>query len=64
MNGRDLGGIVTRDGQLIQRFGLLRSASPHTLTPTGWNQLADAGIRTIIDLRHDWEVTAAPTTTG
>ncbi len=53
---------MTADGQSIKRFALVRSAAPHTLTPLGWDQLADAGIRTLVDLRHDWEVSSAPIT--
>lgn len=60
VNGRDLGGLATGDGRPIQRLKLVRSASPHTLSPAGWRQLADAGVRTIIDLRHDREIAETP----
>jgi protein tyrosine/serine phosphatase len=54
-NLHDLGGLATPDGPL--RHGrLFRSANPDGLTPDGWQQLVDAGIRTIVDLRNDDEL--------
>ncbi len=59
VNGRDLGGFATEHGP-IQPHRLVRSASVHTLTATGWQALLGHGIRTIIDLRHEWEINEAP----
>ncbi|GAB2654623.1 tyrosine-protein phosphatase [Saccharopolyspora gloriosae] len=49
-NTRDLGGTTTADGRVIRRGALVRSATPEYLTETGWAQLRDHGIRTVIDL--------------
>lgn len=57
-NLHDLGGIVTPTGPL-QPGRLFRSANPDGLTATGWQQLHDAGIRSIIDLRNDYEPVAS-----
>jgi protein-tyrosine phosphatase len=63
-NIRDLGGIVTADGQHRTRWGaVVRGDSPigfelasgaphHGLTEGGWRSLKDHGIRTIISLRE------------
>lgn len=56
INGRDLGGIRTGSGHQIIARRLVRAASPHTLSAAGWQQLADYGVGTTIDLRHDWEI--------
>jgi hypothetical protein len=63
-NIRDLGGIVSADGQHRTRWGaVVRADSPigfelasgaphHGLTEAGWRCLKDHGIRTIISLRE------------
>jgi protein-tyrosine phosphatase len=53
-NLHDLGGTPTPAGP-IQAARLFRSANPDGLTAEGWQQLRDAGIRTIVDLRNDDE---------
>jgi protein-tyrosine phosphatase len=60
-NLHDLGGLATPSGA-IRPGRLFRSANPDGLTATGWQQLHDAGIRTIVDLRNDDELvpTARP----
>ena len=60
LNGRDLGGIPTSHGAIEPRR-LVRSASVHTLSGQGWHALVDHGIRTVIDLRHGWEIEEAST---
>jgi protein-tyrosine phosphatase len=51
LNLRDLGGLPIDEGGET-RFGrLLRSDSPHQLDEAGARALADAGVRTVIDLR-------------
>ncbi len=58
LNGRELGGIPTAHGPVKLRR-LVRSASVHTLSGDGWQELVNYGIRTIIDLRHQWEIDEA-----
>ena len=55
VNGRDLAGLHTADGAEIGSGRLVRSASPHSLTPTGWQQLHDHGVRTVVNLMNDAE---------
>jgi protein-tyrosine phosphatase len=57
VNLRDTGGYVTQDGKDIQFGRLLRSDSPHKLTPAGWQHLGDYGVRAVIDLRRPSELT-------
>ena len=64
VNGRDLGGLVTVEGRAIEPRRLIRSASPRTLTPEGWRQLAADGIVTIVDLQGHQEAARAPVPSG
>ncbi len=59
-NLRDLGGYPTRDGRQTRWHTLLRSDSPHRLTPAAQQRLIDEGLRTVVDLRHEGEIEAAP----
>lgn len=59
-NARDLGGLPTLDGRTTRRGAVVRSESLDRLTPTGWQQLREHGIRTVIDLRNPDERTHAP----
>ncbi|GAA0950396.1 tyrosine-protein phosphatase [Kribbella koreensis] len=54
VNARDLGGLPAGSGA-IQPGRVYRSARPDLLTDTGWKQLAEAGVGTVIDLRNDYE---------
>ncbi|WBQ05931.1 tyrosine-protein phosphatase [Kribbella sp. CA-293567] len=54
INARDLGGLPARSG-VIQPGRVYRSARPDLLTDNGWQQLEDAGVTTVIDLRNDYE---------
>jgi protein-tyrosine phosphatase len=54
VNARDLGGLPAGSGT-IQPGRIYRSARPDLLTEAGWQQLADAGVSTVIDLRNDYE---------
>lgn len=54
-NARDLGGLPSRLGTTA--FGqVFRSPRLDGLDESGWNELSHAGVRTIIDLRNDDEV--------
>ncbi|HET7415118.1 MAG TPA: tyrosine-protein phosphatase [Arthrobacter sp.] len=53
-NARDLGGLRTATGTTA--FGTFyRTARLESLTDQGWQQLYDAGVRTIVDLRNEEE---------
>jgi protein-tyrosine phosphatase len=54
VNARDLGGLPAGSGT-IQPGRVYRSARADLLTDTGWQQLAEAGVNTVIDLRNDHE---------
>jgi len=49
-NGRDLGGLPVPGG-VTPSGRVYRSESVDRLTPSGWQALHDAGIRTVVDLR-------------
>lgn len=57
---RDLGGLPTGDGRLTTMGAIVRSESLDRLTDTGWDQLHAYGIRTVVDLRSDFEVVERP----
>ncbi|MBI5161258.1 MAG: tyrosine-protein phosphatase [Micrococcales bacterium] len=59
-NARDLGGLPLRGGGRTRAGRVFRSARADTLSDAGWSALADAGIRTIVDLRNDNEILGAP----
>jgi protein-tyrosine phosphatase len=61
-NVRDLGGLRTTDGGETRRRSVVRADDLSGLTAAGWRDLSGYGIRTVIDLRNDDEVTedAAP----
>ncbi|MEV8373944.1 tyrosine-protein phosphatase [Kribbella sp. NPDC056861] len=54
VNARDLGGLPAGSGT-IQPGRVYRSARPDLLTEDGWQQLEQAGVGTVIDLRNDHE---------
>lgn len=60
-NFRDLGGARGLGGAVVRRGVVFRSGSLEGLTPLGWEQLAELGVRTIIDLRSQEEWVSAPT---
>ena len=51
LNVRDLGGLPVRGGGETARGQVARSESPGFLSDRGWRELAEHGIRTIVDLR-------------
>ncbi len=59
-NVRDIGGYTTDDGRETRWKTFLRADSLGTLAPEAQQALLDYGVRTIIDLRHDHEITQEP----
>ena len=59
-NVRDLGGLPTRNGGEIRPGALVRSEGLDRLDPAGWDLLHGHGVRTVVDLRSDFEIGAAP----
>jgi protein-tyrosine phosphatase len=59
-NIRDLGGHPTEDGGTTAFGAVVRADSVRRLSDAGWAQLADYGIRTIVDLRFHDELAADP----
>ncbi|MFF2297829.1 tyrosine-protein phosphatase [Arthrobacter sp. NPDC058127] len=55
VNGRDLGGLRRADGTVTPRGVFFRSENVDWITGNGWQQIYDAGIRTVIDLRQQRE---------
>lgn len=55
VNARDLGGLCRRNGTLTPRGVFFRSENVDWVTPAGWDQMHEAGIRTIVDLRQAGE---------
>ncbi|MFJ2580869.1 tyrosine-protein phosphatase [Kitasatospora aureofaciens] len=59
-NIRDLGGLVTTDGRAIRSGLVYRSDSLHKLAgphaAEDRERYAKLGVRTVIDLRHGWEI--------
>jgi protein-tyrosine phosphatase len=55
VNARDLGGLRRADGGRTPRGVLFRSENIDWITGDGWQQLHDAGIRTVVDLRQPGE---------
>lgn len=58
-NIRDLGGYAAVDGETRWRR-VLRSDGLHRVTPDGMAILLQAGLRTVIDLRHHHELVKSP----
>lgn len=59
-NARDLGGLPLRDGGWTPRGVFFRAECLHRVTPTGWAQLRELGVRTLIDLRQPVERDSLP----
>jgi protein-tyrosine phosphatase len=56
LNVRDLGGHPTRGGSETGYGRVVRADSVRQLTDAGWKAVADYGIRTVVDLRGDYEL--------
>lgn len=54
-NTRDTGGLKTSDGTVTQHKILIRSGNLDKVTEDGQKYLLDYGLKTIIDLRDEWE---------
>ena len=59
-NMRDLGGLRRANGQQTKQHVVYRADNLGWLNPEGVSALEDLGIRTVIDLRSDSEVTSTP----
>ncbi|WP_189135246.1 tyrosine-protein phosphatase [Wenjunlia tyrosinilytica] len=55
-NFRDLGGYRAADGRTVRWGRLFRSDSLGKLQGQDWDRFLALGIRTVIDLRHPWEI--------
>lgn len=55
-NFRDLGGYRTDDGRAVRTGLLFRSGHLANLTDDDVQRLKDLGLRTVVDLRHQYEV--------
>jgi protein-tyrosine phosphatase len=62
-NIRDLGGLPTIDGRMTRYRSLIRADDPARLSDEGWSALEGHGIRTIVDLRDESEMTRQPRVT-
>ena len=63
-NARDLGGIQTESGAVVQPLRLLRTARLHNATDADRAWLASIGLRTVVDLRQWFEIEAWPDALG
>lgn len=59
-NARDLGGIPTADGRSVQPGMLIRSGELSRLTQTDVQKLTDAGLKTVVDFRTEYEQNEKP----
>lgn len=60
LNVRDLGGLPTEDGGETRYGRVIRADSVRQLTDAGWQAVADYGVRTVVDLRGDYELRDDP----
>ncbi|MEM7360682.1 MAG: tyrosine-protein phosphatase [Pseudomonadota bacterium] len=61
LNFRDMGGYVTASGQSVQWGKIFRSAQLDRLSPQGVQEMAELGIKTVVDLRFSDETQKYPT---
>lgn len=59
-NARDLGGLPTEQGRTVRRGAFVRTDTLNRLTDRGQRDLAEFGVRTIIDLRRSAEAETRP----
>ncbi|WP_298442681.1 tyrosine-protein phosphatase, partial [Ferrimicrobium sp.] len=55
VNARDLGGLRRRNGSFTPRGVFFRSENVDRVSEAGWDQIWEAGIRTVVDLRQPSE---------
>ena len=60
LNVRDLGGLRTEDGGETSYGRVIRADSIRQLTDAGWEAVAAYGVRTVVDLRGDYELRDDP----
>jgi protein-tyrosine phosphatase len=60
LNVRDLGGLPTQDGAETRYGRVIRADSVRQLTDAGWEAVAEYGVRTVVDLRGDYELRDDP----
>ena len=60
LNVRDLGGLTTEDGGETSYGRVIRADSIRQLTDAGWEAVAAYGVRTVVDLRGDYELRDDP----
>jgi protein-tyrosine phosphatase len=60
LNVRDLGGHPTEDGRETRYRRIVRADNIRRLSDEGWRALAEYGVRTIVDLRTEEELSADP----
>jgi protein-tyrosine phosphatase len=59
-NVRDLGGLRTSDGHVTRKHVLIRAGSLDAISAAAQRRLIDYGVKTVIDLRDEWEVQDYP----
>lgn len=59
-NIRDLDGYATSDKKIIQYGALIRAGNLDKLPETSQTELLDYGVKTIIDVRDEWEAENYP----
>jgi protein-tyrosine phosphatase len=60
LNVRDLGGLPTEDGRFTRRGVLIRAGNLDMLSSAGRQRLLDYGLKTVIDVRDEWETERFP----
>jgi protein-tyrosine phosphatase len=66
LNARDLGGLPAAGGRRTRWGAVVRADAPDHLTAAGWAAVRAHGVRTVVDLRNEDELTpdAAPRPDG
>ncbi len=59
-NIRDLGGLPTRTGEKTKSHMILRSGNLDKIPVSAQEQLLAYGVKTILDIRDEWEATHYP----
>lgn len=59
-NVRDIGGYAAAEGQTVQKGRFLRADGLHRLTTDDQEAIWGAGVRIVIDLRHQYELDTKP----